>query len=90
MKRVWQWCQRNRHEPVREQYRTLCQKLRGYNQYYGIRGNYRRMARLYQAVERAWRYWLSRRSNESHLTVEKFSKLTTKLPLPRPRILHRI
>lgn len=90
MKRVWQWCQRNRHEPVREQYRTLCQKLRGHYQYYGIRGNYGRMARLYQAVERAWRYWLSRRSNESHLSVEKFAKVTTKLPLPRPRIVHNI
>jgi hypothetical protein len=48
------------------------------------------MARLYRAVERAWRYWLSRRSNESYLWVEKFAKLTARYSLPRPRIVHSI
>ena len=30
MKGIWTWCRTNRHEPLTEQYRTLCAKLRGY------------------------------------------------------------
>jgi hypothetical protein len=30
MKMLWQWCRWNRHEPITEQYKKLCQKLRGY------------------------------------------------------------
>jgi len=33
VKRLWQWCRENRHEPIKEQYRSLCSKLRGYYQY---------------------------------------------------------
>ena len=57
---------------------------------WGTEAQGRRMERLYRAVEQAWRYWLSRRSNESYLSVEKFAKLTAKLPLPRPRIVYSI
>jgi RNA-directed DNA polymerase len=39
MRAIWTWCRENRHAPLQEQYRTLCLKLRGYYQYYGIRGN---------------------------------------------------
>jgi hypothetical protein len=61
MRAVWHWCRAHRHDPIRAQYRALCQKLRGHYQYYGIRGNYRKLEALYRSVERAWRYWLSRR-----------------------------
>jgi RNA-directed DNA polymerase len=33
MKAMWQWCRKNRHEPLKEQYSSLCSKLRGYYQY---------------------------------------------------------
>jgi RNA-directed DNA polymerase len=35
----WRWCRDNRHRPLQEQYATLCAKLRGYYQYYGVRCN---------------------------------------------------
>jgi formylglycine-generating enzyme required for sulfatase activity len=60
MKAVWHWCRNHRHDPLREQYRRLSQKLQGHYQYDGIRGNYRKLEALYRSVERAWRYWLSR------------------------------
>ena len=28
LKRQWQWCRENRHEPIKEQHRRLCSKLR--------------------------------------------------------------
>jgi group II intron reverse transcriptase/maturase len=32
MRAVWHWCRTHRHDPLRAQYRQLCQKLRGYYQ----------------------------------------------------------
>ena len=89
-KSFWQWGRQNRHMPVTEQYKKLCQKLRGYYQYYAIRGNYRMLEGVFLHVERAWRYWLSRRSHRSAISWEKFDKLRTVFPLPKPRIIHAI
>jgi hypothetical protein len=90
MKAVWQWCRNHRHDPLREQYRQLSQKLRGHYQYYGIRGNYRKLAVLYQMAETAWRYWLSRRGQQSAIRWEKCRKLLKVYPLPKPSIVHGI
>jgi group II intron reverse transcriptase/maturase len=90
MRAVWHWCRAHRHDPLRAQYRQLCQKLRGHYQYYGIRGNYRRLEALYRGVERAWRYWLSRRGGPRTIRWETFANLRVALPLPPPRIVHHI
>ncbi len=91
MKAVWLWCRENRHEYIAEQYRALCSKLRGYYQYYGIRGNYKMLEVVFEHTERAWRYWLSRRSQKSHISWQKFiASLREKFPLPKPRIIHNI
>jgi RNA-directed DNA polymerase len=91
MKAIWTWCRENRHEPLNEQYRTLCAKLRGYDHYYGIRGNFKMLEVVFEHTERAWRYWLSRRSHKGHLHWQKFEgSLRQKLPLPKPRIMHNI
>jgi len=91
MKSIWQWCRANRHEPLAEQYRALCSKLRGYYQYYGIRGNFKLVAVVYEHTQRAWHYWLSRRSQKSYICWKKFGwLLQEKMPLPRPRIIHSI
>ena len=89
MKAYWQWCRHNRHEPVPEQYGMLCRKLRGYYQYYGIRGNYKAMEVVYEHVEKAWRYWLSRRDRQGTVDWETFEATYRVLfPLPKPRIIH--
>ena len=90
MRALWQWCRDQRHAPLQAQYRTLCQKLRGHYQYYGIRGNYPRLERLYEHAEHAWRYWLSRRSHKSAIPWEAFDRLHGRFPLPAPRILHAL
>jgi len=89
-KHLWQWCRRYRHLPFGEQYRILCQKLRGYYQYYGIRGNFQVLAIVFQHTERAWRYWLSRRSNKGSINWGKFDTIRGTWPLPKPRIVHNI
>ena len=86
VKGIWTWCRENRHDSLKEQYGTLCSKLRGYYQYYGIRGNYKMLEVVYEQTERAWRYWLSRRSHKGRITWQKFiDSLREKLPLPKPR-----
>lgn len=90
MKSVWNWCRENRHIRLKEQYRVLCQKLRGHYQYYGIRGNYRMLEWFYEHVQKAWRYWLSRRSHKSAIPWEGFDRLRNKFPFPQPRIVQAI
>src|SRR6266446_3586973 len=91
MRAIWTWCRDNRHTPLHEQYQTLCLKLRGYYQYYGIRGNFKRLEVVFEHTERAWHYWLSTRSHTGHINWRKFEGfLCQKLPLPKPRILHNI
>ncbi len=89
MKLLWRWCHYNRHLRITEQYRTLCSKLRGHYQYYGIRCNMRMLEQVYQLVRRAWRRWLGRRHRSGHISAEKFKSTIEKtFPLPRPRIVH--
>jgi len=90
MRAGWHWCRAHRHDPIRAQSRALCQKLRGPYQSYGIRGNYRQLDARYRSVERAWRYWLSRRGGPRTIRGETFAKLCAVLPLPTPRIMHHI
>lgn len=91
MQAIWTWCRDNRHAPLQEQYRTLCAKLRGYYQYYGIRGNFKMLEVVFEHTERAWRYWLSRRSHKGHIRWQKFvASLQKELALPKPRIMHNI
>ena len=91
MQESWTWCRDNRHAPLHEQRRTLCAKLRGYYQYYGIRGNFKRLEVVFEHLERAWHYWLSTRSHTGHMNWQKFEEfLRQQLPLPKPRILHNI
>ena len=91
MKESWTWCRENRHAPLQEQYRTLGAKLRGYYQYYGIRGNFKMLEVVFEHTERAWHYWLSTRSHTGHINWQKFEGvLRQQMPLPKPRILHNI
>lgn len=91
LKALWQWCRENRHEHLDEQYQALCSKLRGYYQYYGIRGNFKMLEVVFEHAEHAWRYWLSRRSHKGSISWPRFLRsLLSKLPLPKPRIDHNI
>ncbi len=90
MKAIWEWCRKNRHEPLKEQYRKLRQKLRGHIQYFGIIGNYEALKSMVHETKRAWQYWLSQRSHKSKIPWKIFKKLMDKMPLPKARIMHQI
>ena len=88
---LWRWCRINRHAPLQYQYQQLYQKVRGYFQYFGLRGNIKMLEDIEcRFVEKAWRYWLSQSSNESSIGWAKFEQLMQTYVLPTPRIVHNI
>jgi RNA-directed DNA polymerase len=89
VKMMAQCCRQNRHLPVVEQHRTLSQKLRGHDAYYGITGNYRMIHKLRHVIEEVWRKWLARR-HAGPLYWERFQRVLERYPLPAARIVHSV
>ncbi len=87
MRRIWQWCKKNRHKPMAEQYDILRSKLRGFYQYYGVRGNHKALTVVYRHAKVAWRRWLSCRSHKGKVWFKDLQKIH---PLPTPRIVHNV
>ena len=90
IQRIDQWCHKNMHKPVREQWEKLKAKVRGHYAYYGITGNDRGLNSFIRMVGRCWKHWLNRRNRERDMTWEKFNLLLKRYPLPIPRIVHSI
>lgn len=86
MRVVGRWLWSHMHDPVREQHKALGQKLRGHDNYYGVVGNFRSLARLRYWTERRWRSTLSRRSSKSRLSWARMQALLAAFPLPPPRM----
>ena len=89
LKAINQQCRFMRPWPVAEQHRRLCRMLEGHFAYFGITGNYQRLAAVVHQTRWIWRKWLSRRSWKSYVTWERFQQLMAIYPLPAPRIVHR-
>lgn len=87
VKRVTEWCKQNRHRRVREQFQLLNAKLRGYYNYYGVRGNYDSLAEFHYLLQRLHHKWLNRRSQRTSYTWEGYLALCKHFTLLRPRIV---
>ena len=82
LRRIAEWCRRNRHRPIKEQHRDLVRKLQGHYAYYGITGNAVALGRFrYEALCR-WRIWLHRRSQRARMTWATFNKLLERYKVP--------
>ena len=85
-----QWCRLHRHDPVGEQHKVLCQKLRGHYAYYGITGNSFAIGRFRYEVLRLWRKWLLRRRRAWPGTFDWFGRLLKRYPLPPALAVHSV
>ena len=85
LKRLSEWCRRFRHLRVRDQFKTLCKKLSGHDNYYGFPENRGALSRFHFEVGRVWRKWLGRRSQRGHISWSRFNDMLRAFPLPRPR-----
>jgi RNA-directed DNA polymerase len=89
VKRVAEWCKQNRHRRVGEQFQRLNAKLRGYYNYYGVRGNYASLNEFFQQVQRLHLRWLNRRSQHQSYNWAGYRELLRHFALARPRIAAR-
>lgn len=88
LKKVAEWCKRNRHAPVREQQEALNRKLQGHYAYYGIGSNIHQLRNFHHQVKRIWRKWLMRRTRSRWITWEAFTRMLKVYPLAQARIVH--
>jgi group II intron reverse transcriptase/maturase len=84
LRKVADWCRRNLHRPIREQYQGLRRKLQGHYQYFGVVGNGRSLWLFWERVRETWQKWLSRRGGKKRLTWEWFHRRLRRLPLSCP------
>jgi len=87
---VYAWCRSQRHEEVKTQHAGLRSRLQGHYNYFGVNGNLKSLACLLWQVRRAWHKWLSRCSQRTRWTWERFQDLLRDFPLPHPRIIVQI
>jgi hypothetical protein len=71
-----------------EQHETLCSKLRGFYQYFGVRSNFIVIEVVYEYAQKAWRHWLGRRHRDGYISHKKFNNMLVRYSLPRLRIVH--
>jgi len=81
-------CQKHRHDKLKDQHKLFSAKLIGFYQYYGIRGNFHALYRMYRMAVFLWFKWLNRRSQRKSYTWKGYSELLKHFSLPRPRIIH--
>ena len=85
IRKIADWCRRNRHLPIGVQFQALWLKLRGHFQYYGgVIGNYRSLWCFRQCVGALWRKWLSRRGGQAGLSWARMNELLGRFVLPLP------
>jgi hypothetical protein len=89
VKRVAEWCKKNRHRRLGEQFKRLNAKLRGYYNYYGVNGNYGSLKEFLQLVKGLHLKWLNRRSQCPSYTWEGYHALIQHFRLERPHIVGR-
>lgn len=82
------WCRSNCHLRKPLLFAKLNQKLRGYRQYYGIRGNYESLSDYFHHAQEILFKWLNRRSQRRSYTWTGFKALLNDFKLTKPRICH--
>jgi len=75
------------HRPIAETGKWLRSVVQGYFNYHAVPGNYGSLDTFRYQVARAWRRALTRRSQRTRITWERYANLVARW-LPRPRILH--
>jgi group II intron reverse transcriptase/maturase len=86
VKAFTEWIKTNRHKPLGRLMKTLAAKLRGYWNYYGVRGNMRSMTQFHGQCQRLMYKWLNRRSEKRSYHSAQFNALWIKHGIPVPRI----
>ena len=83
-----EWCSEHCRLPKAILFAKMKRKLRGYYQYYGIRGNSESLCDIFYHMKRILFKTLNRRSQRRSYNWKGFGELLKVFKLPRPRICH--
>lgn len=86
LKNLSEWCKKNRNLRKEDFFRSINRRLRGYNNYYGVVGNYESVAEFFKQGRGILHKWLNRRSQRRSLNWADFHRLLRRHRLERPRI----
>jgi group II intron reverse transcriptase/maturase len=88
IKNFTQWCRTIMSMRLKDIFRKLNVKLRGYYNYYGIIGNYESMAKFFYRSMKILFKWLKRKSHKKRLNWNKFNRWTEIYGICKPRIIY--
>jgi RNA-directed DNA polymerase len=83
------WCREMCRSRVRDVFRDLNAKVRGYYRYYGVQGNYPSLQQFFHRALRILCKWLNRRSQRRSYTWPGFRELLRHFQVERPRLVGR-
>jgi hypothetical protein len=89
LKRVTDWCKERCRRRLKDLFRELNAKLRGYYHYSGVHGNSASLHEFFTCAIRIWFKWLNRRSQRRSYTWTGFRDLLHHFRVERPRIVGR-
>lgn len=89
IKRFTAWCRDTCRSRVRDVFRDLNAKLRGYYRYYGVHGNSPSLQQFFNQAMRILFKWLNRRSQRRSYTWTGFTALLRHFRVERPRLVGR-
>jgi len=84
-----EWIKRSRSVKLPDLLVVLRRKLRGYWNYYGVRGNSRMLAKYDLKAKQILFKWLNRRSQRRSMTWAQFGERLKHWDLPSPRIVEK-
>jgi len=82
-----EWCKEMRNKRLRRLFPKLIAKLRGYNNYYGLIGNYDSLSKFHEQAKRILYKWLNRRSQRRSFNQDEFAACWKRYGVPEPRIV---
>ena len=86
LRNVAAWIKQARNPRLTELLNELHSKLRGYDNSYGVHGNFSSLAEFYDHAERLLYKWLNRRSQKASYPWQGFKDVLKQFALARPRI----
>jgi RNA-directed DNA polymerase len=89
LKRFTAWCRETCRSRVRDVFRDLNVKLRGYYRYDGVHGNSPSLQQFFNQAMRILFKWLNRRSQRRSYTWTGFIELLRHFQVERPRLVGR-
>jgi len=91
LKKVNEWARSVRHKgDTRTIWKSLCKKLQGHIQYYGVSFNTKRVGIFLYHAKCIMFYWFNRRSQKKSFTWGKFARFEQRHPLPTIKVYHRL